>query len=114
MNNELIERITGHFDAQAIKEIAVPEWGPEGQPLVIYFKPFTLREKNKLHKRTMGNNEIQAMAHILIEKALGEDLKPLFTDKDAAALLTEADTKVIERIIGEMGVEDSPGAIEGE
>lgn len=99
MSSELMERIKEHFDAKGVKEIKVPEWGTDGQPLVIYCAPFNLDEKNRIRKKAMGGNEIAANAFILTLKALDKDSKPLSTKKEEPNLLTHANTGVVARVV---------------
>jgi hypothetical protein len=46
--SNVIDRVKEHFESQGVKKIEVAEWGEEGQPLVIYSKPFSLGEKRGL------------------------------------------------------------------
>jgi hypothetical protein len=43
-----IERAKAHFDTLDIKKINVPEWGEDGQSLLIYSKPLTLQETSSM------------------------------------------------------------------
>ena len=60
-----IDRAVAHFNAIEIRSLSVEEWGDESGPLVIYAKPLTLNESQKLY-RLSKNNELELLAYALI------------------------------------------------
>ena len=114
MSKELIERMKKHFDSQGIKEIEVPEWGEEDQPLIIYCKPFSVEEKSHIRKNSAGYNEIETLATIVKMKALDKDMNHLFTKEDKSALLKHADPDVISRIVDAMYIRNDKAVSGGE
>jgi len=98
----LFDAIKQHFDAEGMVEIEVPEWAVNGQPLIIYAKPFNIYEQNKINKKMKSGNEIDSLVFTLILKALDKDGKPIFSEGSANKLRLEADPTVISGIVGRM------------
>lgn len=99
---DLIGRMKRHFADLGVQTIEVPEWGEEGKPLVIYFKPITLGEKQRL--MTLGEREgyIARLADALVMKALDADGKKLFTIEHMPALRNSVDPDVLSRVVARM------------
>lgn len=92
----IIDRVTAHYEKEPEK-IEVPEWPDEnGTPTVIYAKPLTLSERQKLKK--ISDDDIELAAALLIMKAKDSKGEPLFTLDDKQKLMRNADSKVIVRI----------------
>ena len=96
-----IEIATQHFKKitdNPIK-ITVEEWvDPEnGEPIVIFATPLTLKQMQMIQKKTKGD-EVEALAEVLIMKAKKEDGSSHFTLTDKPVLMRSADTKVIGEI----------------
>ena len=72
-----MERIKAHREAIKPRSIAVPEWGEEGKPLVVFAKPETLEDFGAI----AAANE-KGLDHIVFETlrrlAVDEEGKPLF------------------------------------
>ena len=50
---KLIDSAKSHFESLGVQSIEVEEWKDEaGNPIVIYWTPITLSEKNKLFKKS--------------------------------------------------------------
>ncbi len=98
----ILDVIKQHFNAEGMVEIEVPEWGPAGQPLIIYSKPFNIYEQNKINKKMKSGNEIDSLVYTLILKALDKDGKAIFKEASATKLRLEADPTVISGIIARM------------
>ena len=88
-----IESAKVHFSGLAIEMVEVPEWGADGVPLSVYYKPMTLAEKNKLYKLAQ-NDDLEIMAYTLIYKALDSDGNKIFDLGDKRTLMHEVDADV--------------------
>jgi hypothetical protein len=97
-----IERIKQHFAGIGVRHVESAAWGEEGKPLLIYFSPMTLAEKQRL--LTIGEEQgyVARLADALIMKALDADGKKLFTIEDKHALRNQADPDELARIVREM------------
>jgi len=98
MANPIIDRARLHFSASEQRHVEVPEWGDEGAPLVVYFTPLTLSEKQLIVNRSQAEGSVAAQAHVLVMKARHADGKPMFDLEDKRALLTSVAPAVVERI----------------
>jgi hypothetical protein len=96
-----IENAKRHFDSLGIKKIEVPEWGDEGQPLIIYAKPLTLAEMSRLQKYAK-DNDVELMAHCIIQKALDENMEKIFDLGDKHDLMHHVDKDVLARVAGDI------------
>ncbi len=101
-----IDQAKKHFSAKEIKELAVPEWGDENGPLIIYSDPVTLAEKNRVSKRA-DRDKFEALAFAIILKAKDSSGEKLFTIKDKHDLIHKVDPDVLTRVAAEvMEVDD--------
>jgi len=105
-----IERAKAHFDSLDIKKINVPEWGEDGQSLLIYSKPLTLQETSKLY-RMAQDDDMAMLAYVLIYKALDENGEKIFSLEDKQTLLTKVDRNVLIRVSNEIMAEKSPDEV---
>ena len=96
-----IDQAKKHFHDKEIIEVVVPEWGDESGPLVIYGDPPTLREKNRVKKRS-DKDGLEALAFAVILKAKDKDGEKLFTIKDLNDLVHNVDPDVLARVAGEL------------
>lgn len=102
----VIEQAKKHFKDKEVREIAVPEWGDEGGPLVIYADPVTLAEKNRVKKR-IDRDGLEGLAFALVLKAKTADGEKMFTIKDLHDLAHKVDPDVLTRIASDlMGIDD--------
>ena len=99
-----IERAKAHFDTLDIKKIDVPEWGEDGQSLLIYSKPLTLQETSKLF-RMAKDDDMAMLAYVLIYKALDANGDKIFSLEDKNALLNKVDRNVLIRVANEIMAE---------
>lgn len=109
--NPIILRAREHFANFGVQSMEVPEWClEEGKPLIIYWKPITLAEKQRL--QTVGETEgwLARLADCLIIKALDADGKKLFTLADKHSLRYSVDPDVIARVV--LRMMESPGVQE--
>ncbi|MBO6759276.1 MAG: hypothetical protein JJ902_23335 [Roseibium sp.] len=92
-----IDLAKAHYQRIGRTRIEVPEWGPDGEPFVIYATPMTVFHREQI--RDMGNAESpQNLIDTLIYKAQDENGGPVFTAKDRHDLLTKVDGRVVSRI----------------
>ncbi|MAB00103.1 MAG: hypothetical protein CMN87_12095 [Stappia sp.] len=93
----VIDRARAHYKSLPRKEIKVPEWGEEGEPLVIYASAMTVAHTDRISDE--GNaNKAEMFVDVLILKAQDADGNMLFSDKDRHTLTREADKRVVSRI----------------
>ena len=85
-----IDKIKDHYNAldNATPKV-VEEWG-----LTIYKQPINLEKKGRLFKK-MEIDAIEGLAYVLIELALDEQGKNLFTLEHKMALMKKADPDVL-------------------
>lgn len=105
-----IDRAKAHFADFGVQSMEVPEWGDESGPLVIFWQPLTLAEKQKLHNLGEANGYVARLADCLVMKALDAQGKPIFTIDDKVTLRRAVDPDVIARVVTRMMA--SPGAKE--
>jgi hypothetical protein len=98
----VIERATAHFKSKSVKTIEVPEWGDEGEPLIIYVEPFTLKDQGRLQNATKGSSESEALAELLVLKCLDSEGQKMFTIEDKHALRSKVDADIIARIASQI------------
>jgi hypothetical protein len=102
-----IERATSHYKAKKLKQIEVPEWADDSEkPLIIYVEPFTLRDQGRLHQATKSASESEALAELLILKAMDANGEKMFTLEDKHALRTQVDANVVARIAAQIMMVD--------
>lgn len=98
-----IELAKAHFKTLKTKTIEVAEWGDENGPLVIYVEPFTLKDKAKLQAVTkVTGSEIDALVELVVMKSLDKNGEKLFTIEDKHALRNAVDSRILEKISGEI------------
>jgi hypothetical protein len=79
-------------------KVTVPEWVDEsGEAVVIYVRPITLAERNKIYRYTIANS-LDALVETLIQRARDIDGKAMFTYADKSHLRHGVDPNVIERV----------------
>lgn len=102
-----IERAKNHFSNQPIREISVPEWADEnGNPFVFYVKPFTLQDQGKLQFAVKNQSEVDALAEVLVLKAMDSEGNKVFQIGDKVDLRNNVDATVLARVANQiMGVD---------
>lgn len=107
-----IDNAIRHFqEKQKVSHVDVPEWGDK-EPLRIYVKPITLKQKQEILKLFRNKGEGQALAHLIHLKALDADGNRLFAGEQLT-LFTKADPEVVERVamqIWNLGLGKDPDA----
>jgi hypothetical protein len=94
---DLRERIKKDFDSLAARSMEVPEWGEDGQPLVVQTKPMTLEEFSQITKYA-GDNEALMCVYTVIFMALDADGNRLFKLADKSFLMKGANPAVVGRL----------------
>ena len=98
-----IELAKNHFANQPIREIQVPEWADDdGNAFVFGVKPFTLQDQGKLQFSVKNQSESDALAELLVLKALDEEGNKIFQISDKAALRTNVDATVLARLANQI------------
>lgn len=98
----VLEQAKAHFTAFGVQSLEVPEWGEEGKPLVIYWKPITLDERQRLHNAGETVGYVARLADCLVMKALDAEGKKLFTIEDKRSLRHDVDPDVLARVVTRM------------
>lgn len=97
-----IDSARRHFTDFGTQSLEVPEWGEDGKPLVIYYSPLTLAEKQRLLELGEREGYVARMADVLIMKALTSDGKKMFTLDHKRALRHQVDPEVLSRIAAQL------------
>jgi hypothetical protein len=98
----ILERAKAHFDNQEIIEIEIPEWEDEqGNPTIIYSKPFTLGERKKLTKFAK-DDDMEFLVRLVIMKSLDAAGNPVFDIGDKMSLMNSVDPMIITKIANAM------------
>lgn len=108
-----IDRAKNHFTTLTVKKIPVPQWADDnGQPLIIYTKPLTVKDRENLSKleKTVGAG-LELIVYGIIRHALDEKGDPLFTLEDKPDLMHRADPSVVLSIGAHMFQELDPEEI---
>lgn len=97
LGDQVLERARVHFDAQEVQVVEVPEWGEDGSPLLLYYRPMTLAEKRPIFPK-LQKNDLEALADIVVRKALDADGERVFSIEHKRGLMQRADSDVVARI----------------
>lgn len=98
-----IDHVKAHFARLEIHTIEVPEWaGEDGRPLVIYCRPITLAEKQKIFAAGEREGRMAMLATALILKAEDGQGAKLFTLEHKHALMHHADPDVVADVVSQM------------
>tara|TARA_R100001509_G_scaffold139090_1_gene93468 strand:- start:532 stop:873 length:342 start_codon:yes stop_codon:yes gene_type:complete len=95
----VIDIAKSHFENLGTQSIEVPEWkDDDGKPVVLYWNPITLAEKNKLFKKSDNLSDVGILADIVVMKSLDKDGNKSFKAEDKLALMHKVDSDVLSRI----------------
>jgi len=109
----VLERARAHFDSQEITEIEIPEWEDEqGNPTIIYAKPFTLGERKKLMKFAK-DDDMEFLVRLVIMKSLDASGNQVFDIGDKISLMNSVDPKIVTKIANAMTTGKSVEDFEG-
>lgn len=108
-----LDQIKAHFSRQELRRIEVPEWGTEeGGPLVIFSKPMTLEEKQRLLNVGEREGRLMMLVETLVMKALNADGSRMFQIDAKKELKISADPDVLARVALEITRSLSPEELE--
>lgn len=108
-----IEAAKAHFRASEVRRIEIPEWGPEPDvPLIAYFKPVTLAQKQDFQTVAEQLGYINRLAYIVVRKLEDAEGKRLFDLAHARTLREEADPDVIARVVQQIMAAPGPEELE--
>lgn len=96
MASRVLDKAVAHFQGYGIQHMDVPEWGDDGQPLRVFWKPMTMRERIKHMQGDYQPGD--RMTRLIIDKLMDEAGKPIFTLDDHAKLMNHVDPVVVVRI----------------
>lgn len=106
-----IDKVKSHYKnaARDRKDKAVPEWGDESGPMVVYWTPLTLDEQAAIYRATKKSG-LSGLAKALVLKCEDQDGNKIFSPEDYLTLRKQADGKVVadiaNAILGAKTVED--------
>lgn len=108
-----IELVKKHFQGQLsgkLNHYHVEEWG-----LDMYYRPITtLKMESKIVELSSQGKSVEALVESIIQKALDESGKPMFTAYDKSALMNEADPAVVLKVAKVVNGGDLPTVDEAE
>ncbi|KQS90300.1 hypothetical protein [Rhizobium sp. Leaf386] len=98
--NAILERAKAHYEALPRREVLVPEWGADGNPLKVTWSKLTVREEERIYEPVDGRPAPSGIVRLrtVILKACGEDGKRLFDEMAEHALRYEVDAEIVGRI----------------
>ena len=94
---KLIDKVIQHYDSQGLLQVDVPEFKDDDFDGVIYFKPMTVLERNKLVPELSKGN-LNFVVTVIIMKAMDKNEQPLFGLEDKPMLMRKGDYKVLDRV----------------
>ena len=99
----IIDIAVAHYQklTSAPKKITVEEWrGDDGEPVVIYATPLTVKERIEIQK--WAKDDLEIAVEVIIKKAQDSNGKPVFTRANKHDLLRSVDGGVLAKIAREM------------
>jgi len=97
MTKTVLENATAHFKeklAGKLFELEVPEWNST----IYYHSTASMRTESKIMALTQQSKTAEALVESVVLKSLDKDGNRVFKDTDRAALLNEADPKVLIKV----------------
>lgn len=104
----IADRSRSHYArlCETAYESIVPEWADdEGKPAVLYAKPLTVGQKDRLSRKVKaaGGSELKGAVYFLLEYAYDRSTgDKAFKPTDMDALMYHADSEVIVRVCNEL------------
>jgi hypothetical protein len=99
-----------HFAQQmtgVLQFMDVPEWGVDGKPLRIYYKPsMTLKQQEAVMRLNEVGKYGEGIAKSLITQALDVDGNRIFTNADMTEIMRHVSPDVTARIVSTIGGDD--------
>jgi len=110
----ILDRARAHFEGKGRKRIEIVEWPDDaGAPTVMWAKPMTLYEKNRIYKGAK-KDDLAILVDAIILKAEDEAGEKLFTLDHKQPLLRAVDADIIARVGSEIiGSEDDAESLSG-
>ena len=113
----LLNHAKAHFQTilqqEGLKCLQVPEWGKEGEPAKIYFKPLSslpIKTYSQLVSLGMQQN-VESFVDILILRCLDENANPLFKPLDKTEMLRHISPVVVCEIVKQMSDVDKESSV---
>lgn len=103
--SDILDKAMSHFRdrlSEDMEYVSVPEWGDKDNPLLIYYKPMTLKQQDAIFKHVRAGS-LKSLVETLLQRSLDEDGKRLFKTVHMTEFMRKVDPDVIERIVTEMG-----------
>lgn len=99
LGDRIIARAGKHYLALGLRHVDIEEWGEDGQPLRLWFKPITVDERQDYLREsaTRGGSQYGAVKCI-ITKALTAEGQKVFDLSHQHWLLTGVYGPIVERI----------------
>jgi len=89
-----IELVKKHFQSKiagSLQKHTVSEWGID-----VYYRPVTtLRQEAKIVELSSSGKSVEALVESILQKALDETGKQMFSPYDKSVLMNEADPAVV-------------------
>jgi hypothetical protein len=89
-----IELVKQHFQSKiagSLRKHTVPEWGID-----VYYRPTTtLRQEANIVELSTSGKSVEALVESILQKALDENGKQIFSPYDKSVLMNEADPTVV-------------------
>jgi hypothetical protein len=99
----VIDIAKSHFESLGIQSIEVPEWkDDDGKPIIVYWNPITLSEKNKLFRKSDNMLDASILADIVVMKAIDKEGNKLFKAEDKLVLMHKVDSDVLSKVATSM------------
>jgi hypothetical protein len=99
----VIDIAKSHFESLGIQSIEVPEWkDDDGKPVIVYWNPITLSEKNKLFRKSDNMLDASILADIVVMKAIDKEGNKLFKAEDKLVLMHKVDSDVLSKVATSM------------
>ena len=107
---EILEGAKAHFRdrlAGGLRFIEVPEWGKDGEPAKIFYKPsLNFQQQEKILKLSEDGKKGEAIIQALIERALDADGNRIFRQVNRLELMKQVDPEIISRIVSDMSSDE--------
>lgn len=101
MTNTVINNVTAHYKtklAGQLLSMEVPEWNTT----IYYRSTSSLRAESYIMSFTQQGKTAEALVETIIQKSFDSEGNKLFKETDRAALLNEADPKILIRVAAKL------------
>ena len=90
-----LERALAHHNELPVRSVEIPEWGRDGEPFVVYWRPWTAYEKRRIYGAVGMRDEYDIACRVIEQKALDAEGKRLFQEGEGKDLVRGAHDKVV-------------------